>query len=137
MRTAYRLSTLLLLLLSTATPALAQERVTRSDRVTDRKFWVMAAALNVAMTVDTKSTFDVVKGCQTCREINPFVAPFVRRGPVLTFAAGEVFDAGVMTMAAKMKGSDRRWVRRTWWVAPAALVIGHTIAQRHNYNLLK
>lgn len=108
-----------------------------SGKVLDRKFWAVAVALNVAMTVDTKSTFDVVRACRTCSEMNPLVAPFIRRGPAVTFTAGEVFDAGVMTMAARMKASDRTWVRRTWWVAPAALIVGHSIAQRHNYNLLK
>ena len=80
---------------------------------------------------------DVVRACETCREANPFVAPFVRRGQVLTLAAGEAFDAGVMTLAAKMKGSDHVWARRTWWLVPAALSVGHTIAARHNSNLLK
>jgi hypothetical protein len=137
MRTVGRLSILLLLVLSTAMPALAQERLTRSARVADRKFWAVAAALNTAMVLDTKSTFDVVNVCRMCREANPFVAPFVRRGPAVTFVAGEVFDAGVMSIAAKMKASDRTWVRRTWWVMPAALGVGHTIALRHNRNLLK
>jgi hypothetical protein len=40
-----------------------------------------------------------------------------------------------MTLAAKMKGSDRAWARRTWWVVPVALMTGHTIAWRHNVNL--
>ncbi|MEO8481006.1 MAG: hypothetical protein ABI634_02280 [Acidobacteriota bacterium] len=106
-------------------------------KVLDKKFWVMAAALNTAMTLDTKSTFDVVRTCRGCREANPLVAPFVRRGPALTFTSGEFFDAGVMTLAAKMKSARRSWVRRTWWVAPAALVVGHSIAYRHNVNLLK
>lgn len=136
-RTIYRFLAVLLLVLSTATAAVAQERVAGSARVADRKFWVVAAALNAAMVLDTKSTFDVVSVCQTCREANPFVAPFVRRGPAVTFAAGEVFDAGVMSIAAKMKASDRAWVRRTWWVVPAALGVGHTIALRHNRSLLK
>jgi len=140
------------LLLSVATAARAQERIGAPERAAapfdasrvepsrttlDRKFWIVAAALNTAMVVDTKSTFDVVRACETCREANPFVAPFVRRGQVLTLAAGEAFDAGVMTLAAKMKGSDHVWARRTWWLVPAALSVGHTIAARHNSNLLK
>ena len=137
MRIICRLSAVLMVVLSTATTVLAQERGSGSARVADRKFWVAAAALNAAMVLDTKSTFDVVSVCRTCREANPFVAPFVRRGPAVTFAAGEAFDAGIMSIAAKMKASDRTWVRRTWWVVPAALGVGHTIAFRHNRNLLK
>lgn len=143
----------LALVLSSA-PARAQEPVLgagagvapiRSDAqpdsrasVRDWKYWSLAAGLNGAMLVDTKSTFDVLRDCrQACREANPVVAPFVRRGPAATYAAGLLFDAGVMTVAAKMRGSSRGWVRRTWWVAPAALIVGHSIAARHNANLLK
>jgi len=107
-------------------------------RVRDVKYWGLAAGLNGAMLVDTKSTFDVLRDCrQACREANPIVAPFVRRGPAVTYAAGMLFDAGVMTVAARMRGSPRGWVRRTWWVAPAALIVGHSIAARHNATLLK
>lgn len=109
----------------------------QSTPVLDRKFWAVAAALNTAMVLDTRSTFDVIRACRDCREGNPFVAPFVRRGPGLTYTAGEVFDAGVMTLAARMRGSSRAWVRRTWWVAPVALIGGHAIAYRHNVNLLR
>lgn len=147
-----RLLTAALLVLSFVSLCTAQERTAvparqegvhadASERlaspVRDRKFWVAAALLNTAMVLDTKSTFDVARACQTCREANPFVAPFIRRGPGLTYTAGEIFDAGVMSMAAKMKGSKRPWVRRTWWVVPAALTAGHAIAYRHNVNLLK
>jgi hypothetical protein len=123
------------LVLSAATGVLAQERA-GSPHVADRKFWAVAAALNTAMVLDTRSTFDVVRVCDTCREANPVVAPFVRRGPAITFTAGEVFDAGVMSLAAKMKASDRPWVRRTWWAVPVALTVGHSIAYRHNRGLL-
>jgi hypothetical protein len=141
-----------MLVLASATASLAQdqppvtersESVQASDirrtpaRVMDRKFWAVASALNTAMVFDTKSTFDVSKTCPNCGEANPLVRPFVRRGPVPTYIAGELFDAGVMTVAAKMKGSERTWARRTWWVMPIALVTGHTIAYRHNVNLFK
>jgi hypothetical protein len=116
----------------------AAARADSHGKVRDWKYWGLAAGLNGAMLVDTKSTFDVLRECgPACREANPVVAPFVRRGPALTYAAGMLFDAGVMTVAAKMRASPRGWVRRTWWVAPAALIVGHSIAARHNANLLK
>ena len=96
-----------------------------AKRVTDTKFWLTAAALNVAMIADTKSTFDVVHRCDICYEKNPYAAPFVARGPVVTYAAGEAFDIGVMVVAAKMKGSENKFYRRTWWVVPIALTTGH------------
>jgi len=106
-------------------------------KVADKKFWLLGSGLNSAMLLDTKSTFDVSHACSACYEANPFVAPFVRRGPVPTYVAGELFDAGVMALSARMRGSDRRWMRRTWWVIPTALIAGHSIAYHHNLNLLK
>ena len=146
------IATAVLLVLATGRLCLAQERpalpersdvflaetgMTRSSPVLDRKFWAVAAVLNTAMVFDTKSTFDVAGACANCRERNPLVAPFVRRGAAVTLTAGEVFDAGIMTLAAKMKGAKRTWVRRTWWVVPAALVAGHSVAYRHNVTLLR
>jgi hypothetical protein len=106
-------------------------------RIADKKFWILAGALNTAMILDTKSTFDVSRVCPDCGEANPIVRPFVERGPAVTYAAGVLFDAGVMTMAARMKGSEHRWMRRTWWVVPVALVVGHTVAYRHNATLFR
>ena len=143
----------ILLALVTSTDAAAQDRSpfalptsesldparfdARPD-TTDKTFWVLAAALNAAMIADTRSTFYVLDRCASaCREKNPLVAPFVKRGQLVTYAAGEVFDAGVMVVAARMKRSKNTWARRTWWVAPAALIAGQAIAARHNHQLLK
>jgi hypothetical protein len=108
-----------------------------AKRVIDTKFWLTAAALNAAMIADTKSTFDVVNRCDICYEKNPYAAPFVAHGPALTYAAGEAFDVGVMVIAAKMKGSDNKFSRRTWWVVPIALTTGHVIAYRHNLGVAR
>jgi hypothetical protein len=144
--------TVAVLLLATATASVAQDLPSAlaaeqtahltdvaepRPKVADKKFWLLGGALNSAMLLDTKSTFDVTKTCTDCYEANPFVRPFVRRGPVTTYVAGEIFDAGVMTIAASMRGADRRWMRRTWWVIPVALVTGHAIAYRHNVNLMR
>jgi hypothetical protein len=122
-----------LALVDPARPAVETQSETK--RAADKKFWIVAAGLNTAMLLDTKSTFDVTRWCPNCEEANPFVRPFVERGPALTFSAGVAFDAGVMALAAAMKRSERTWLRRTWWVVPAALITGHTIAWRHNVNL--
>ena len=108
-----------------------------AKRVTDTKFWLTAAALNVAMIADTKSTFDVIHRCDICYEKNPYAAPFVARGPAVTYAAGEAFDIGVMVVAARMKGSENKFYRRTWWVVPIALTTGHVIAYRHNLGVAR
>jgi hypothetical protein len=125
-----------LLVLLASTAAHAQE-FRAPEKVADKKFWLTAGALTGTMLLDTRSTFEVSKRCPDCYEANPFVAPFVRQGASTTYAAGLMFDAGVMTIAYKMKGSDNRWARRTWWVVPAALIAGHSIAARHNNNLAR
>jgi hypothetical protein len=117
--------------------AIMTDEAAPAKKVTDRKFWILGAALNTAMLLDTKSTFDVSKRCADCYEANPVVAPFVAQGQATTYIAGEAFDAGVMALAARMKASDRAWARRTWWVIPVALITGHTIAYRHNVNLAR
>lgn len=111
-----------------------RSEVTRS-RTADAKFWVLGAALNMAMLLDTKSTFDVKARCARCTESNPLVAPFIDRGPVVAFAAAEAFDIGVMTVAARMRRAERASVRRLWWVVPAVLTVGHAIAYRHNQRI--
>ena len=116
-------------------PASDPERPAKN--VTDKKFWLTAAALNIAMIADTKSTFDVQRRCDICYEKNPYAAPFIARGPAVAFAAGEAFDVGVMVVAAKMKGSDNKLYRRTWWVVPIALTAGHAIAYRHNLSVAR
>jgi len=106
-----------------------------ASRVTDAKFWLTAVSLNVAMAIDTKTTFDVAHRCPQCVEADPYAQPFVARGPVVAFTAGETFDIGVMVLAAKMKGSDHPLYRRTWWVIPLALTAGHVLAAEHNTHV--
>jgi hypothetical protein len=118
-------------------PALDARRETARPRTTDKKFWAVAAALNTAMILDTKSTFDVGYRCPTCYERNPVVRPFLPLGPAPVFAMGVAFDAGVMTVAAKMKGSSKPALRRTWWIVPVALAAGHFVAWRHNVGLVE
>jgi hypothetical protein len=103
-----------------------------ADRVADKAFLLVGSSLMSAMLLDTKSTFDAFSRCTTCYEANPYAAPFVNRGPAVAFTAGVAFDIGVMTIAAKMKGSDNPVLRRIWWVAPVALTTGHLLAYRHN-----
>jgi hypothetical protein len=118
------------------TPAAADpERPAR--KVADTKFWLTAATLNVAMIADTKTTFDVMRRCDVCYEVNPYAAPFIARGPVVAFTAGAAFDVGVMVVADKMKGSERALYRRTWWVIPVALTAGHVLACRHNLGVAR
>ena len=108
-----------------------------SRKVADKKFWLVSAALNSAMLMDTWSTFHVIGRCSDCREANPYVAPFVKRGATVTFAAGQAFDIGVMALSKKMKASNKPQIRKIWWVLPVALTTGHIIAYRHNMKLVR
>ncbi|HUL71747.1 MAG TPA: hypothetical protein VLT86_01515 [Vicinamibacterales bacterium] len=126
----------LVFVLAASSASQAQELAAKpAGKVADTKFWLVGAALNTAMILDTKSTFDVAGRCATCYEANKVVAPFVAQGPAVTFVAGELFDAGVMAVSAKMKGSSKAWVRHIWWVAPVAIAAGHVAAYRHNVNV--
>ncbi|MEQ1871033.1 MAG: hypothetical protein ABL961_13545 [Vicinamibacterales bacterium] len=118
-----------------AVPAVVVRPEHRRGRRTDAKFWWLGAALNTAMLLDTKSTFDVMARCARCAEGNPLVAPLIDRGPVVAYAVAEAFDLGVMTLAARMRHAERRSVRRLWWVVPAALTAAHAVAYRHNLGV--
>ena len=48
-----------------APKAMAASEVSRGQG-TDVRFWLLAAALNTAMMLDTKSTFDVKRRCVRC-----------------------------------------------------------------------
>jgi len=107
----------------------------RGPRVVDPKFWSLGAALNAAMVLDTRSTFDALRRCVRCQESNPYAAPFVNRGPVVAFTAGEIFDVSIMALAAKMRGSTQPQIRRLWWLVPAALTSAHLVAYQHNRGI--
>ena len=87
------------------------------------------------MLIDTWTTFNVVKHCAHCREDNPYAEPFVKRGPVVATVAGQLFDVGVLAVAAKMKGSRNPRLRQIWWLVPVALTTGHVWAAHHNWQL--
>jgi len=110
---------------------------TETRKISDKKFWAVSAALNTSMLLDTWSTFDVMGRCPTCREANPYVAPFVKRGPGVTFAAGQAFDIGIMALTARMKASKKPQIRKIWWLVPVALTTGHVWAFQHNFRLAR
>ena len=103
----------------------------------DKKFWTVAIALNVSMAMDTKSTFDVFERCNKCYEANPYARPFVNRGPVVAFTAGQAFDIGLMYTSALMKGSKHPAFRKIWWVIPVSMTVGHLAAYQHNIHVAR
>jgi hypothetical protein len=120
-----------------ASPSWAQQLPQDERNVLDKKFWTVAIALSVSMTMDTKSTFDVFERCHRCSEADPYARPFVNRGPLVAFAAGAAFDIGVMYLVAKMKGSEHPVFRRIWWGIPVSMTVGHLAAYQHNLHVAR
>ncbi len=104
-------------------------------RVIDKKFLALGFTLGSAMSADTDSTFYSLRWCPSCREDNPYAAPFIGRGPVVVYSFGIAFDVSVMGAAAAMRKSANPALRRIWWAPAALLILGHSFAARHNYDL--
>jgi hypothetical protein len=106
-------------------------------RGADKTFWLVGAALNGAMVLDTMSTFAVRRRCAGCVESTPYVGAFVNRGPLVTFTAGYAIDVGIMALAVKMKTSKKPQIQNIWWLLPVALTTGHLFAYRHSRGVAR
>jgi hypothetical protein len=104
-------------------------------RALDRKFSVVGTALVGAMITDTYSTFESFHWCPKCQETNPYAAPFIHRGPVVAYTAGILFDTAILGISAKMRTHYNPALRKIWWLPSALLVVGHSLAIQHNYQL--
>jgi len=104
-------------------------------RVVDRKFVFLGIGLTSAMSLDVYSTFRANAWCPRCREDNPYAAPFVSRGPGATFAAGALFDTGMLGLTAAMRKSSNPAVRHIWWLPSVAVITGHALAIQHNLGV--
>lgn len=107
----------------------------RERKVVDKRFAGLGAALFGTMTLDTYSTFKSNAWCPSCREGNPYAAPFVNRGPAVTYSAGLLFDTGVLGMSAAMRRSANPAIRKIWWAPAVALIVGHGVAIQNNFSL--
>ena len=109
--------------------------VRREHRVIDKTWLALGFTLGSAMSVDTYSTFRSLSWCPACREDNPYAAPFVNRGPVVAYSLGIAFDVSVMGAAAALRKAANPALRKIWWAPAALLIVGHSLAARHNYDL--
>ena len=112
-----------------ATPA-GQRR-----KIADKRLAGLGVALFGAMTLDTYTTFKSTAWCPSCREGNPYAAPFVNRGPAVTYSTGLLFDTGVLGLSAAMRKSWNPAIRKIWWAPAMALVVGHGLASVNNLGL--
>jgi hypothetical protein len=104
-------------------------------RVVDRKFVFLGVGLASTMSFDVYTTFRANAWCPRCREDNPYAAPFVSRGPGATYAAGALFDTGMLGLTAAMRRSSNPAVRHIWWLPSVAVITGHALAIRHNLGV--
>ena len=94
----------------------------------DKKF-VIASSLVVATSIyDVESTFHALDGCSTCKEGNPLMRPFVKRGRFVTYAFTAVVDTALIYTSYRMKKSGNKF----WWLIPAEISIGRGVVATFN-----
>lgn len=85
------------------------------DKHQSWKSYVFVYALLSATTVmDIESTFNGLDRCPSCKEGNPIMRPFIKRGRVATYAFAFSLNAIQMEVARRQK----RRHERLWVVAP-------------------
>lgn len=101
--------------------------------------WLAFLGMNTAMIADGHTTFAALAKCDgiynVCDEGNPVQRLVTRRGPVAFYVANTAAEAGIMVLANKMKHSNNRLLRRTWWVAPVTMMALHSYGAIHNSAL--
>lgn len=107
----------------------------RHVKFLDWKSGLVGAFYGIALAVDVKSTFDSSRWCPTCREGDPYAAPFINRGPAVASVATAGLWWGVMKVSQKMRESENPVLRKIWFVPPIALGLGNAWAAHHNYGL--
>jgi hypothetical protein len=101
---------------------------TVSAQTVDKKFVISSAFLVASSIYDNESTFHALKNCPTCREANPIMAPFVKRGRLTTYAVTAAVDTALIYWSYKLKQRHSK----LWWIVPAEVSVGHTIAATFN-----
>lgn len=103
----------------------------QAQEVADRKFWTVNTMLIGSTIYDVESTYYALDKCQTCREGNPFMRPFVKAGKPWFYAVQGSIDAGVIYTSYKMKKNDKK----LWWLLPVVMTATHSIAGTSNIRI--
>jgi hypothetical protein len=96
------------------------------DKVLDTKFIMVSSYLILASVFDAESTFSAVRN--GAHEANPIMKPFVKRGRLATYGYLLASDASFIYLSYQMKKSSNKDLRKAWWVGPAIIGSGHTVA---------
>ncbi len=101
----------------------------------NRKTWYALTAVgHGAATFDAWSTRRVISSSQG-RELNPLLRPFADSGAL--YAAVQVGPTFFDYLGKRMMRSERRWMRKLWWM-PQALGAGASVVSGvHNLHVAK
>lgn len=119
-----------------AAPASAFEVKSKSGEPqrTKRLWYALVVAQHSAAAFDAWSTRRVVESGQG-RELNPFLRPFA--GSNALYAATQVGPSLLDYLGKRMMTSERRWVRKMWWVPQVAGTATSLASGAHNLRVAR
>src|SRR6267142_347900 len=115
----------LVLLALSVIPCFAQEKYLPETPAphTDKQWLIISISGHAAAAWDAEETILNVKGpCPCGYESNPLARPFVTLPRPAYRATSHLFVLGTDWLSWKMKHSQHRWMRRTWWVPQPAQI---------------
>lgn len=105
----------------------------RTGRERAPKLWyALIASGHGAATFDAWSTRHVIQSGRG-HEVNPLLKPFA--GSSALYGAVQVGPTLLDYLARRMVGSQKRWVRRLWWVPQVAGTAGSLWSGAHNLRV--
>ncbi|HEX2713483.1 MAG TPA: hypothetical protein VHM88_14880 [Candidatus Acidoferrales bacterium] len=99
---------------------------------TPRPWYALIAAGHGAATFDAWSTRHVIQSGRG-HEANPLLRPFA--GSSALYGAIQVGPTVLDYFARRMAGSEKRWVRRLWWVPQVMGTAGSLWSGAHNLRV--
>jgi hypothetical protein len=112
-------------------------QVQSKNKMFDWKFLSVAGILHGSMILDLNSTYYTLNRCPSCKEANPYTAPFVNKGPACAYVAATIFQGGLMYLSHRMRYSKDPVIRKIWTVLPLLTASTHIVLANHNYKLGK
>ncbi len=106
----------------------------REPRRTPRLWYALAVAQHSAAAFDAWSTRRLVGNGQG-RELNPFLRPFARSDAL--YVATQVGPSLLDYLGKRMMTSERRWVRKMWWVPQVAGTATSLASGAHNLRVAR
>ena len=94
-----------------------------AKRTLDKNFWLLTAATASLTVVDVEATQYYLHRDPWRRELNPIYGPHPSRARMYATVAGENLAAAYL--AYRFKKSERRWLRKLWWLPQTVTIAGH------------